>query len=184
MKPVVACTPKQVFNFSHVNFEVHLRFCTWKTTRMQRMMQVSPLTMAFSIMSQMLLRWWASMGCCLPKKLLMGRLLLAARRLSWWMHMAPTWCSNWLMTSFVVVASPGRRGVQMLSINTDCIISLCFWNAINQLEAQKDYPKHLFNVLKAARIWDLPHILFCAFPSLKAKPWPIFTTLFRNELSF
>lgn len=78
---------------------------TWKTTRIQRIIQVSPLTMAFSIMSQILLRWWASIGCCLPKTLVIGRLGLVARRLSWCMHIAPTWCSNWFITSFVVIAS-------------------------------------------------------------------------------
>ena len=81
---------------------------TWKTTRMQRIIQVSPLTMAFSIMSQILLRWCASMGCCLPKTLVIGRLGLVARRLSWCMHIAPTWCNNWFITSFVVIASSRR----------------------------------------------------------------------------
>lgn len=56
---------------------------TWNTTKMQRMMQVSPLTMAFSMMSQMLLKCRASMGCCLPSRAPSGRLLLlAASRLS------------------------------------------------------------------------------------------------------
>lgn len=111
-----------------VYYILHLKCpCTWKTTRMQRIIHVSPFTIAFSIMSQILLRWCASIGCCLPKKFVMGRLLLAASRLSWWIHMAPTWCSNWLITSFVVVASPRRRkAVQMLSTNTDHSISICF----------------------------------------------------------
>lgn len=110
IKSIGCLYSKTPFFFPSVYCEVHLRCShTWKTTRMQRIMQVSPFTIAFSIMSQMLLRWWASMGCCLPKKLVMGRLLLAASRLSWWIHMAPTWCSNWLITSFVVVASPRRR---------------------------------------------------------------------------
>lgn len=93
-----------------VSFSLLSYFCpnsafTWKTTRIQRMIQVSPLTMAFSIMSQILLRWCASIGCCLPKTLVIGRLGLVARRLSWCMHIAPTWCSNWFITSFVVIAS-------------------------------------------------------------------------------
>lgn len=75
---------------------------------MQRIIQVSPLTMAFSIMSQILLRWCASIGCCLPKTLVIGRLGLVARRLSWCMHIAPTWCNNWFITSFVVIASSRR----------------------------------------------------------------------------
>lgn len=74
-------------------------------------MQVSPFTIAFSMMSQILLRWCASIGCCLPKKFVIGRLLLAASRFSWCMHMAPTWCSNWLITSFVVIASPERKKI-------------------------------------------------------------------------
>lgn len=69
-------------------------------------MQVSPLTMAFSIMSQMLLKWRASIGCCLPSRAPRGRLLLlAASRLSWWMHIAPTWWSSWLITSPVATVS-------------------------------------------------------------------------------
>lgn len=79
---------------------------TWNTTKMQRMMQVSPLTIAFSIMSQMLLKWRASMGCCLPSRAPRGRLLLlAASRLSWWIHIAPTWWSSWLITSPVATVS-------------------------------------------------------------------------------
>ena len=64
------------------------------------------MTMAFSMMSQMLLEWRASMGCCLPSRVPRGRLqLLAASRLSWWMHMAPTWWSSWLITSPVPTVS-------------------------------------------------------------------------------
>lgn len=85
--------------------QLHLKL-TWNTTKMQRMMQVSPLTMAFSIMSQMLLKWRASMGCCLPSRAPRGRLLLlAASRLSWWIHIAPTWWSSWLITSPVATVS-------------------------------------------------------------------------------
>lgn len=85
---------------------------TWNTTKMQRMMHVSPLTMAFSIMSQMLLKWRASMGCCLPSKAPRGKLLLlAASRLSWWIHIAPTWWSSWLITSPVATVSSVKRKV-------------------------------------------------------------------------
>lgn len=57
-------------------------------------------------MSQMLLKWRASMGCCLPSRAPRGRLLLlAASRLSWWMHIAPTWWSSWLITSPVATVS-------------------------------------------------------------------------------
>lgn len=79
---------------------------TWNTTKMQRIMQVSPLTMALSIMSQMLLKWRVSIGCCLPSRAPRGKLLqLAASKLSWWIHIAPMWWSSWLITSAVATIS-------------------------------------------------------------------------------
>lgn len=30
------------------------------------------------------------------------------------MHMAPTWCSNWFITSFVLIASSGRSKESMV----------------------------------------------------------------------
>lgn len=85
------------------------RQSTWNTTRMQRMIHLSPFTMAFSMISHMLFRWWDSIGCCFPRKVVIGELLLFAKRLSWWMHMAPTWWSSWFITSFVVTASPAKN---------------------------------------------------------------------------
>lgn len=80
-------------------------------------MQVSPVTMAFSIMSQMLLKWQASMGCCFPSSASSGRLLLlTASRLSWWIHIAPTWWSSWLITSPVAtVSSVEEQSFQVVS---------------------------------------------------------------------
>lgn len=96
---------KWLSHFEQNRAQLHLKL-TWNTTKMQRMMQVSPLTMAFSIMSQMLLKWRASMGCCLPSSAPRGRLLLlAASRLSWWIHIAPTWWRSWLITSPVATVS-------------------------------------------------------------------------------
>lgn len=94
--------------------QLHLKL-TWNTTKIQRMMQVSPLTMAFSIMSQMLLKWRASMGCCFPSRAPRGRLLLlAASRLSWWIHIAPTWWSSWLITSPVATVSSVKEQVKQM----------------------------------------------------------------------
>lgn len=96
--------------FEHSFYFLGCMKLTWNTTNMQRIMQESPLTMAFSMMSQMLLKWCASIGCCFPSSAPRGRLLLlAANRLSWWIHMAPTWWSSWLITSPVATVSSEKK---------------------------------------------------------------------------
>lgn len=111
---------------------------TWNTTKMQRMMQESPLTIAFSIMSQMLLKWRASMGCCFPSSAPRGRLLLlAASRLSWWIHMAPTWWSSWLITSPVATVSSEKGEYLQVQISD---ISLLKWRVSGGLSGFLNLP--------------------------------------------